>query len=256
MPATLGGWYSSFEFHRVYHLLHDFCTVDLSAFYFDVLKDRLYTFAARNVGRRSAQTAIYRITSALVRLFAPIIVFTSEEVWKHLSGSGAGSVHMALFPEAEELYPTASADLSKTWNRLLDLRKEILGYLEEYRTSKAIAGSLEARVQFSVTGEFAEFVSKSQQSLRALLIVSDVEVYHESIADAQRAGRAAHISVVVPGGLQYGITIARALGSKCERCWNYSTHVGESSDYPTLCERCVAALNEINSYETASASSS
>jgi len=247
LSAGESGWYSSFEFHRVYHALHDFCAVDLSAFYFDVLKDRLYTSAPRNIGRRSAQTAIYRIANALVRLFAPIIVFTSEEVWKELPEVRLKpcSVHMALFPQAEELYPGVDHKLTTNWNRLLELREEVLRLLEQARTAKVIAGSLEARVQYSATGDFAEFLDKYRQSLRALYIVSDVEVYHESIADAQSAGRAAHIGIVVPGGLQYGITISRALGSKCERCWNYSTHVGEDPDDPRICERCVAALREI-----------
>ena len=138
-------WYANFEFHRAYHAIHDFCTVDLSAFYFDVLKDRLYTFAPRNVGRRSAQTAIYRIAGALVRLIAPVLVFTAEEVWKYLPRAAADpeSVHMALFPSAEEL-EAASTEGAKKWERLLAVREDVLKSLEPARAEKLISGGLEA----------------------------------------------------------------------------------------------------------------
>ena len=244
-----GGWYGSFEFHRVYHALHDFCTVNLSAFYFDVLKDRLYTSAPKNTGRRSAQTAIWRIASALVRLFAPIMVFTTEEIWKHLPHpyTDPDSVHIAVFPIAEDLYHAHPSIIERgqNWARLLEMRQEVLSLLEEARAAKKISSSLEASVTYSVTGETAVFLRHNSSWLRAVFIVSQVEVLEESIAEAKKAGRAAHIGIRFPGGEQYGITIGRAVGEKCERCWNYSTHVGESADYPTLCERCVAALAEI-----------
>jgi isoleucyl-tRNA synthetase len=242
-----GGWYGSFEFHRVFHALHDFCTVNLSAFYFDVLKDRLYTSAPKNIGRRSAQTAIYRIASALVRLFAPILVFTAEEIWTHLhhQGAGEGSVHISVFPMAEELYPHVDMTVAHNWALLLELRQEVLRLLEQSRAARVISGSLEARVIFSATGKSADFLCHYRSWLSALFIVSQVEVLDEPIAEAQSAGRAAHIGMYLPAGQRYGITIERAHGKKCDRCWNYSTHVGESTDYPTLCERCVKALDEI-----------
>jgi isoleucyl-tRNA synthetase len=224
-------WYANFEFHRVYHALHDFCVVDLSAFYFDVLKDRLYTFAPNNRGRRSAQTAVYRIAGALVRTIAPILVFTSEEVWKHLPQEDAApaSVHMAHFAEAGDLEKVFDETRSKDWERLLQLRRSVLIWLEEARRQKVISGSLEAKVTLNPAEPDAEIWKRHKESLPALLLVSQVEF-----------GPPKEPLTGIPG-------IGRADGKKCERCWNYSTHVGESADYPTLCERCVAALNEIES---------
>ena len=229
-------WYDNFEFHRVYHALHDFCTVDLSSFYFDVLKDRLYTFAPKSRGRRSAQTAVYRIASTLLRLIAPITVFTAEEVWKHLprAASEPESVHMATFPVAAELERVLDEVHAKNWDRLLQVREEVLKALEPVRAAKTITSGLEARVKLAANTGLAALLRKYAAYLPGLFIVSQVE-----IVDAAAQGAA-------PSGIEgLQIRVERAQGKKCERCWNYSTHVGESADYPTLCERCVAALNEI-----------
>ena len=141
-------WYGAYDFHRVYHAVHDFCVVDLSAFYFDVLKDRLYTKAARNESRRSAQTAIWKISSALVRLMAPVLVFTAEEIWKHLPKSAGEqpSVHMALFPDAESLVARLDAQKREAWEELAKVRAAVLVKLEEARNAKSIGGALEAKV--------------------------------------------------------------------------------------------------------------
>ena len=225
-------WYASFEFHRVYHALHDFCVVDLSAFYFDVLKDRLYTFAPNNRGRRSAQTAVYHIARALVRLVAPILVFTSEEIWKHLprTASAAASVHMANFPTPDHFENAFDEKRSKEWDCLLAVRDEVLKAIEPIRAAKTISAGLEARMTLSASDELAAILRKYALHLPALFIVSQVEIAEGATA----AG---------PEGLR--IKVERAPGEKCERCWNYSTHVGENADFPTLCERCVAALAEI-----------
>src|SRR4029077_5357300 len=124
--------------HRVYHAIHDFCTVDLSSFYFDVLKDRLYTFAPNNRGRRSAQTAVYRIGDALVRLIAPVLVFTAEETWKvfpHAAGEGE-SIHLPIFPSPYGLQRAFDESGSKDWDRLLNVREEVLKALEPMRAEK------------------------------------------------------------------------------------------------------------------------
>ena len=230
-------WYDNFEFHRVYHALHDFCTVDLSAFYFDVLKDRLYTSAANSRGRRSAQTAVYRIASSLLRLIAPALVFTSEEVWNHLprGASDPVSVHMSLFPAADELERGFDEPRAKNWERLLAVREEVLKALEPARAAKTISSGLEARVTLTADGNLAELLQKYAANLPALFIVSQVEI---------APGRAGSAQSEV-GSKALEIRVERAQGSKCERCWNYSTHVGESAEYPTLCERCLAALAEI-----------
>jgi isoleucyl-tRNA synthetase len=224
------GWYEKFEFHRAYHAIHDFCTVDLSAFYFDVLKDRLYTFAPKSRGRRSAQTAVYRIASALVRLIAPTLVFTAEEVWKHLpreEGEPA-SIHMAVFPAAENFEKALDPGREKKWERLLLVRAEVLKALEAARNAKAISAALEAKVVLRARGGMLELLREYASSLPALFIASQVEV-----------------GPILEGEQELQVAVERAAGGKCERCWNYSTHVGENAEYPTLCERCVAALEEI-----------
>lgn len=239
LVAECREWYANFEFHRVYHALHDFCTVDLSAFYFDVLKDRLYTFAPNNRGRRSAQTAVYRIADALVRLIAPILAFTAEEVWKHLPrlASDPESVHMASFRVAKRFEDAFDGSRSKNWEQLAKVREEVLKALEQARVSKTISGSLEARVTLGADGSLLALLQKYAKSLPALFIVSQVE-----IAGADLDGATPATSME---GLR--IRVERASGKKCERCWNYSVHVGESADYPTWCERCLAALSEIES---------
>ena len=231
-------WYKEFEFHRVYHAIQDFCTVDLSAFYFDVLKDRLYTFAPNNRGRRSAQTAVYHILRALVRLIAPILVFTSEEVWKYLprGASAQPSVHMASFPSPEPFEKAFDDACAKEWDRLLTVREEVLKALEPLRAAKTISAGLEARVTLAAQSELAKVLRKHAASLPAFFIVSQVEI----AADHADIGKPA-----AGADDELRIHVERAHGKKCTRCWNYSTHVRESEDYPDFCERCVAAMNEI-----------
>jgi isoleucyl-tRNA synthetase len=227
------GWYESFEFHRVFHAVHDFAAVDLSAFYFDILKDRLYTFARRNRARRSAQTAIHRIASALLRLVTPILVFTAEEVWKEfprrVGGNDRESVHLALFPSASDLGAPLDAAVRANWDRLLEVRTEVLRALEAARNSKTISAGLEAKVRISADGDLAPLLAKYGASLPALFLVSQVE--------AERPLGA------VPDAI--AVSVEKADGAKCERCWNYSTHVGENAAQPTICERCTSALAEI-----------
>jgi isoleucyl-tRNA synthetase len=236
-------WYEAFEFHRVFHALHDFAVVDLSAFYFDVLKDRLYTFAPRNRARRSAQTAVYRIASALLRLAAPLIAFTAEEIWKHFPRRAGDpeSVHLALFPAAEELGTPLEAAVAENWGKLLGVRTEVLRALEAARNAKTISGALEAKVILSAGADLAPLLGRYKDMLAALFIVSQVELSGSAIKDAQKSG-------TIPG---LEVAVERADGTKCERCWNYSTHVGENADYPTVCERCVKALAEIEQTESA-----
>ena len=232
------GWYDAFEFHRVFHALHDFCVVDLSAFYFDILKDRLYTFAPRSAGRRSAQTAIYRIASALVRLVAPILVFTAEEIWKYIPRRAGDpeSVHVALFPAAEELGTRLDGTRVANWAQLRHVRDAVLKGLEEARNSKLISSGLEAKVVIQGTSHLYRLLDEYKNYLPALFIVSQVQV-------AVPPGPASPLKE--SDGVLEKVEIKRADGSKCERCWNYSTHVGESSEYPTVCERCLPVVKEI-----------
>ena len=237
-------WYANYEFHRVYHAIHDYCVVDLSAFYYDVLKDRLYTKAPNNRARRSAQTAIYKISSALIRLAAPILVFTAEEIWKYLPKSSGepSSVHITLFPEEAELRTGIAASQTNTWELLAKVRAEVLKALETARNEKKINSGLEAKVLLGADLELKAKLKAQIAHLPGLFIVSQV--------DFLTAGAGDFKSEAVPS---LSVTVQKADGAKCDRCWNYSTHVGENSRYPTVCERCTAALAEIESAVTLTA---
>ena len=230
-------WYEGFEFHRVFHALHDFAVVDLSAFYFDVLKDRLYTFAPQNRSRRSAQTAVYRIARALLTLVTPITVFTAEEIWRHFPRATGDheSAHMSVFPTRKALGGSLDAEAIAKWEKLLAVRTEVLRTLEAARNAKTISGALEAKITLSAGDDLFPILEKYRGWLPGFFIVSQVELAPAAAPDAQK-------SEAIPG---LSITVGRAAGTKCERCWNYSTHVGENADFPTVCERCVRALAEI-----------
>jgi len=244
-------WYAAYEFHRVYHAIHDYCVVDLSAFYYDVLKDRLYTKSPNSRSRRSAQTAVWKITSALVRLAAPILVFTAEELWKYLPKTAGEpeSVHIALFPQEADLHSGISADEASEWELLAKIRGETLKALEAARNAKRINSGLEAKVIFESFTSQAEanltgLLHKYAHWLPALLIVSQVRVPAHFKGDLHTGvlHGDTYRSEVIPG---LGIRVIAAEGAKCERCWNYSIHVGENSRYPTICERCSEAIAEI-----------
>jgi len=213
-------WYDELEFHKVYRAVYDFATTDLSALYFDVLKDRLYTAATFSRARRSGQTALYRIHYALVRLIAPLLAFTAEEAWSYTAKPPGApeSVHLALLPEPEEAASGLDAAKLGEWNSLMEVRARVLKALEEARQEGRIGASLEARVRLAPTNLLERYAA----DLPALFIVSQVGL------DATN-----------------GVVVERADGSKCERCWKYSTAVGEDPDFPTVCEFCSAALREM-----------
>ena len=231
--------YEEFAFHKIYHRLNHFCIVDLSAFYFDVLKDRLYTFAPKSTGRRAAQTAIWRIGEALVRLLAPIMSFTCEEVWQYLpkSRTRVESVHLAQFPSAGEILggdesgdeSVDDARQSSDWQSLRSVRDDVLKALEEARNKKLIGTGLEAQVQVIAGDPMYSVLKRYEDQLRYIFIVSEVSLQHGS----GNGTSGVHVEV------------KKADGLKCERCWNYSTHVGEDKTYPTVCERCSAVLKEL-----------
>jgi len=216
-------WYSEFAFNKVYRGVYEFATVDLSSIYFDVLKDRLYASATKSQARRSAQTALYRLAHALVRLFAPVLSFTMEEVWGHLNQ--AGSVHTAQFPEPSELSDGIHAEQRtrlENWTRLIEVRENVLKSLEAARQDKIIGAPLEATVRLPAEPLLTQYASE----LPGLFIVSRVELTYPS-ADSLT------------------IEIARAPGVKCERCWKYTEDVGSSPDLPTVCAACAAAIHEM-----------
>ena len=233
--------YEAYEFHTVYHTLYNFSTVTLSARYFDILKDRLYTFSPRNFARRSAQTALYRIVDALARMLAPLLVFTADEIWENLplDNTRPAFVHLALLPEASG---PSDDSLLANWERLFEIRDEVLQSLEEARIAKQIGSSLDAKVELKVASDTYDFLKGYETELRYIFIVSQVEL-------TKMEGIVAHEGNAGFTGV-WEIVVTRAAGQKCERCWNYSTLVGESPRYPDVCERCVAALEEIEREQT------
>jgi isoleucyl-tRNA synthetase len=221
--------YEAYEFHIATRAIYGFCTVTLSARYFDIIKDRLYTSAPRSLRRRSAQTVLYRIADALARMLAPILVFTADEVWENLPADNArpASVHIAVMPETRS---QRDENLRANWESLFEIRDEVLQSLEAARITKQIGSSLEARLEIAAAGDSYDLLDRYRNELRYVFIVSQVDVVRSD------EGASGVVVRVLP-----------AEGQKCERCWNFSTRVGESSRYPTACERCVAALEEIES---------
>jgi len=231
--------YEEYAFHKVYRAIYDFAAVDLSAFYFDILKDRLYTAPARSTMRRSAQTAIYHIAEALVRAVAPLMPFTADEVWANLPGPPGRekSVHLTEFLQPEKLrtrVPQEYFPRLEKWPRLIGVRNAVLKALEVARQEKFIGGSLEARICLEVEGDLLNLLEEYRRALPSIFIVSQVELSARPSAET--------LDTDIPG---LRIKVEKALGRKCERCWNYSEQVGKDSRYPTVCERCSAALREI-----------
>ncbi len=219
--------YEDYQFHQVYTALYNFCTVDMSACYLDILKDRLYTHATRSASRRSAQTALWHILDAFTRLIAPILPFTAEEIFgSAYEGRSPGdrpvSVHVLQFP----LYNPAHdrEELHAAWDRLLDVRQAVSKALENFRQTGAIGNSLEARLTIRAGGETAAVLRKHLEELRYLFLVSQVQV-----ADG--------------AGDELDAEVSHAAGEKCERCWNYSVEVGKDAEFPTVCERCVEQIH-------------
>jgi isoleucyl-tRNA synthetase len=221
-------WYDEYAFHKVYRAVYDFATVNLSAVYFDVSKDRLYTAGQDSRARRSAQTAIYRINYALVRLLAPLLVFTTEEVWSYMKNpeGEADSVHLALFPEPGELtagIPEAARARQQEWTQLMDVRSEVLNALEQARQKKEIGSGLEAKVLLSANGAVAPLLEKYRRELADLFIVSQV--------------------AFETGGEGLNVTVQRADGKKCERCWKYTTDGGARPDiHAAICAECAGEV--------------
>ena len=236
VAADVARWYEEFAFHKIYQRVNHFCTVELSAFYADIVKDRLYTYAPNSLGRRSAQTALWRICEAMVRLLAPIMSFTCDEVWQYLGAIQAReeSVHLAKFPSAADVLGSSSvstedAQQLQEWTTLRSVRDQVLKALEEARNQKQIGKSLEAQVKLIASDAMYPVLERHRDELRYLFIVSQVTL------EKSPSGN---------GTNPLTVEVSKADGQKCDRCWNYSVHVGEDKEYPTVCERCSAVLNE------------
>jgi isoleucyl-tRNA synthetase len=228
------GWYEAFEFHRVYQAINEFAIVDLSSFYLDVLKDRMYTFAPTSVARRSAQTVLWQITEALVRLVAPILSFTADEVWDYLpkvEGREA-SVHLALFPKPEEIFSESPTNLLEEWKHLFAVRNEVFSAIELERKQGKIGKGLDSKIEILAPEvDLALLKSHSESALAEFFNVSFVEVRG-----------------VIPAGddpLGSKALAWPADGTKCNRCWRYTKDTSEYGIWKSVCARCQSALREM-----------
>ena len=227
LTEKVRAWYDAFEFHRVYHAVNDFAVIDLSSFYLDVLKDRMYTFAPTSRERRSAQTVLWQITEALVRLVAPILSFTADEVWEYLPKveSRAISVHLAQFPKPEEVFSEAPAPILEEWAQIFAVRDQALRVLEEARQNKVIGKGLEAELEIAASGEQLALLQRHAAGLKEIVNVSKVSVVQ---------------------GAELQVTALPASGTKCARCWNFMPDVSDYGAWPNVCSRCQSALVEMN----------
>ena len=223
--------YESCEFHVLYHAVNSFCTVEMSAFYLDILKDRLYTSKTDSLQRRSAQTAMYLILDTLVKLTAPVLSFTTDEVWRYMPKQEEESVHMAQFPS---LQPENKDDeLVGRWDLIIKVRGEISKALELARVNKVIGHSLDAAVTIAASSELKTFLRHYADDLKSIFIVSKVELKDEIFGDYVQA----------EGIDKLKIQVTAAPGEKCERCWCYDEMLGQDNEHPTICPKCLEALS-------------
>ena len=257
--------YDTYEFHTVYHTVYNFCTVDLSAFYLDIIKDRLYTFPAGDKARRDAQTVMYLTLDSITRLLAPILPFTTEEVWREMpsfdgqsdqkdpegnkaggikkDGGKAESVHLTLRPVAKPAWQ--DDNLAAKWEKIMDVRSEVTKALEDARVTKEIGHSLDASIGIYVDDvDVREILSSFGKDLRDVFIVSDASLLSEpvekSLSSKELTGELANRGIKA-----FQITVKKAQGDKCDRCWKYDTTTGSREDHPGTCSRCSGALDQI-----------
>ncbi len=229
--ASVTHEYDRYLFHQAYRQIYNFCIVDLSAFYLDVLKDRLYTSLPDSKERRSAQTVMFDILLALTRMIAPILSFTAEEIWQDLQDGyrTEKSVELSSWPHVEENY--LDEDLEKSWDDLLRIRDEVLKSLETARVKKLIGNSLEAKVEVYAKGKPYQILNEKSDMLTTLMIVSQVELNELAGSVPEGVERSEDIKDIA-------IKVVKAEGEKCARCWNYRPGVGEDREHKTLCTRC------------------
>jgi len=221
--------YNAYDFHIVFHAIHNYCTVDLSSFYLDIIKDRLYCEKIDSPTRRAAQTAMYIILDTLTRMIAPILSFTGEEIWQnlpHKSADNAQSVFLNQFNGKTGI--SADEAFTAKWNEIYAVREAVNKKLEEKRNEKVIGKSLEAKVIITVADEKTAERLNSYTELKDVFIVSAVEIQTGEVS----------------GDTGMNITIEKASGNKCERCWCYSEEVGKITLHPTLCKRCAGVVGE------------
>jgi len=230
LTAKVTKAYESYDFHEVFHALHNFCIVDMSSIYLDILKDRLYTAKSDSMERRASQWVLAGVLSVLTRLMAPVLSFTGEEIWTYVKKEHSGeideSVFFSPFPEVNEEF--VDSGLEERWKGLLELRDEVNKALEIKRAEKFIGNPLEARVKLHLPEKYRSLGDSYAAFFPVFFIVSSVAVSDEPLSGAYEG--------TVIEGLQ--VLVERAAGNKCQRCWNWSEKVGAFADEPELCERC------------------
>lgn len=224
--------YESYEFHKVFHLVHNFCIVELSNFYLDILKDRLYTFGAQSRERRSSQTALYEIFNALSRITAPIMSFTSDEAYGELPLAGKlESIHLCDWPKADSEWK--NPEVKERWDKIALIREKAMKALEDERSKGTIGDSLEAALEIAVGDDgFYGILSQLEGELPTIFIVSEVELKHLSAGRSLSSG-------------EVEVRAKKSSGRKCQRCWNYRQDVGKNTQHPDICERCAEVVEGI-----------
>ncbi|MEF9933698.1 MAG: isoleucine--tRNA ligase [Clostridium sp.] len=227
--------YENYQFHAVYHDIHNFCVVDMSNFYLDIVKDRLYTEKTDSTERRAAQTVMYEVLNALVKMIAPVMAFTAEEIWgfvKQESSNVADSVLLSSWPAVSDFSDDA---LEAKWDKMLEIRAEVSKALEIARREKVIGNSLNAKVYIKAEGEVYDFLNSMRDYLETVFIVSQLELSNNADLSSEKTYNSEEIK-----GLS--VLVEQAPGEKCERCWIFSKTIGENKDHPTLCARCASVV--------------
>ena len=215
--------YDKYDFHAAYHAINQFCVTDMSNFYLDIIKDRLYTYKANSKERRAAQYTMYQILSALVRILAPMTCFTAEEIWKympHTKTENTESVMLDFYPEVNKEWD--NPELAEKWEKVMYYKELVAKKLEEARTEKVIGHSLNAKVTLYAKPEEYAFLEENKEILMTVFIISDLQIEKDNRKEGDKVG----------------VKVEMAEGEKCERCWMYSTTVGEDKENPTICHRC------------------
>jgi isoleucyl-tRNA synthetase len=231
-----------YDFPAIFQALNALLTVDLSAFYFDVSKDRLYTFGAGSEARRSAQTAMYVMADGLARLLAPLLPVTADELWRFLPGEREPSVHLVEFPVVADLNTWLDRDdgLVERWDRLIRLREAVNAQLEKLRQQKVIGTSLEAAVELRGRGALGELIARHGDDLPPLFIASEVVLAQEPLGSDGNGALVAAYDESEGSGVE--MRVRRAGGTRCARCWRYVARVSDSPETAGICGRCADAL--------------
>ena len=227
--------YETYQFHVMYHTIHNFCTIDLSAVYLDIIKDRLYTEKQDALLRRSAQTVMYEVLMTLVKITAPVLSFMAEEVWQFIpvGFKDKESVHLTDWPKTHPEY--IQKDIATRWDTFLSYRQDMMRALEKARQDKTIGHALDAEVTLYATGKTYDFLKDWQDQLATLLIVSNAMLVQ---------GKAPEKAIQGEAHPELAVVVEASTHAKCERCWTHSKTVGVDPNHPTLCARCASVLAE------------